>query len=195
MPISIALEIPSKLPDNAVIRRWFAEPLRMLLISSRTFCPNNKGFPVLSKAHQVLLTKYMRLRPTPYILLTDIDTPSATGFPSKLRNEPLAYLIYIRHLQKNQPPHSTVERFGSGYQDYLQAPLQPLADNLESITYEVFEKDPVKYNQYEKAIKLALDHRKLGEEMLVTPSITPSLQKLWAASGITHPAPLPLRSE
>jgi hypothetical protein len=143
----------------------------MLLISSRTFCPNNKGFPVLSKPHQALLTKYMRLRPTPYILLTDIDTPPVTqvaGFPSKLRHDPLAYLIYIRHLQKNQPSPSTVERFGSGYQDYLQAPLQPLADNLESITYEVFEKDPVKYNQYEKAIKLALEHRKLGDEMLVT---------------------------
>ena len=30
-----------------------------------------------------------------------------------------------------------------------QAPLQPLQDNLESQTYEVFEKDPVKYAQYE----------------------------------------------
>jgi protein arginine N-methyltransferase 5 len=149
----------------------------MLIISSHTFCPNNKGFPVLSRPHQALLTKYMRLRPTPYILLTEIDTPPMrqnAEQPSKMRHEPLANLIYIRHLQKNQPIQSTVEKFGSGYQDYLQAPLQPLADNLESITYEVFEKDPVKYNQYEKAIKLALDHRKFGEEMLV-PSLTGSL--------------------
>lgn len=28
--------------------------------------------------------------------------------------------------------------------------LQPLMDNLESQTYEVFEKDPVKYSQYQK---------------------------------------------
>jgi protein arginine N-methyltransferase 5 len=70
-------------------------------------------------------------------------------------------------LQKNQPTQSTVEKFGSGYQDYLQAPLQPLADNLESITYEVFEKDPVKYQQYETAIRLALEDRNLGEEMFV----------------------------
>lgn len=28
--------------------------------------------------------------------------------------------------------------------------LQPLMDNLESGTYEVFEKDPVKYSQYQK---------------------------------------------
>jgi protein arginine N-methyltransferase 5 len=35
-------------------------------------------------------------------------------------------------------------------------PLQPLADNLESITYEVFEKDPIKYEWYERAISHAL---------------------------------------
>ena len=46
--------------------------------------------------------------------------------------------------------------FARGYEDYLQCPLQPLMDNLESQTYEVFEKDPVKYSQYEKAITKAL---------------------------------------
>lgn len=45
-------------------------------------------------------------------------------------------------------------------QDYLQAPLQPLADNLESQTYEAFEKDPIKYAQYEKAIVKALQAEK-----------------------------------
>jgi protein arginine N-methyltransferase 5 len=61
-----------------------------------------------------------------------------------------------QYLQKHQPPKSQIERFGAGYQDYLQAPLQPLADNLESITYEVFEKDPIKYEWYERAIAHAL---------------------------------------
>lgn len=46
--------------------------------------------------------------------------------------------------------------FARGYEDYLQCPLQPLMDNLESQTYEVFEKDPVKYSQYEKAMHLAI---------------------------------------
>ena len=32
-------------------------------------------------------------------------------------------------------------------------------DNLESGTYEVFEKDPVKYSEYQKAIHLALIER------------------------------------
>jgi len=65
-----------------------------------------------------------------------------------------------------------MERFGQGYQDYLQSPLQPLTDNLESITYEVFEKDPVKYEWYERAIALALkdlrdEHLGEGREILV----------------------------
>jgi protein arginine N-methyltransferase 5 len=67
-----------------------------------------------------------------------------------------AHLIYIRYLQRNQPVRTAIEKFGSGYQDYLQAPLQPLTDNLESVTYEVFEKDPVKYDWYERAIAQAL---------------------------------------
>ena len=73
-----------------------------------------------------------------------------------LRDDPTPHLSYIRYLQRNQPPKSTIERFGVGYQDHLQAPLQPLTDDLESITYEVFEKDPVKYEWYERAIMHAL---------------------------------------
>jgi len=86
--------------------------------------------------------------------------PTVLAGLTKRRDDPESYLLYVRHLHKNMPPPTTVERFGAGYQDYLQAPLQPLADNLESITYEVFEKDPVKYDQYEKAIQLALEDRK-----------------------------------
>ncbi|EON61233.1 hypothetical protein W97_00446 [Coniosporium apollinis CBS 100218] len=74
----------------------------------------------------------------------------------KTKNDPTPHLSYIRYLQRNQPPKSLIERFGSGYQDYLQSPLQPLTDNLESITYEVFEKDPIKYEWYERAIAQAL---------------------------------------
>jgi protein arginine N-methyltransferase 5 len=48
------------------------------------------------------------------------------------------------------PPLSEQEQFEAPYFDFLQVPLQPLQDNLESRTYEVFERDPVKYVQYEK---------------------------------------------
>lgn len=37
-----------------------------------------------------------------------------------------------------------------------QSPLQPLQDNLESQTYEVFERDATKYSTYEEAVYRAL---------------------------------------
>jgi protein arginine N-methyltransferase 5 len=78
------------------------------------------------------------------------------GKPSSSSNDPTPHLSYLRYIQRNQPPKSQLERFGGGFQDYLQSPLQPLTDNLESITYEVFEKDPIKYAWYERAIAQAL---------------------------------------
>lgn len=60
---------------------------------------------------------------------------------------------FIQGCQESGP----VERYARGYEDYLQCPLQPLMDNLESQTYEVFEKDPVKYTQYQTAIYQAIN--------------------------------------
>lgn len=90
---------------------------------------------------------------------TPAEATEASKDPQKSKSkpkDPAAHLIYMRYLQRNQPPRTAIEKFGSGYQDYLQAPLQPLTDNLESVTYEVFEKDPVKYDWYERAIAGAL---------------------------------------
>ena len=166
-----------------VQKRWFAEPLRLLTLPASIFLANQSGYPVLSKAHQLLLFRYMRLRFSPWIILADVGsleetnhaasnagvvgasnspTPAesaalqaaATG--KKVFRDPAPHLNYVRHLQRNQPPRSVLERFATGYQEYLQAPLQPLTDNLESVTYEVFEKDPVKYEWYERAITEAL---------------------------------------
>ena len=57
---------------------------------------------------------------------------------------------------KVNPDSDALKDFARGYEDFLQCPLQPLMDNLESQTYEVFEKDPVKYSEYEKAMVQAL---------------------------------------
>lgn len=150
---------------------------------------------MLSKPHQALIARYMRLRVPPWILLCDVgpipglDNPdsiftiadgslspsaaadattgsSASPTPSealkqtkrqsKKFHDPTPHLSYIRNLQRRQPPRTIIERFGAGFQDYLQSPLQPLTDNLESNVYEVFEKDPVKYDWYERAIARAL---------------------------------------
>ncbi len=189
----VALSIPHLLPPLSAQSRWHSEPLRILQIDKKTFFENTKGYPVFTEYHRALLTRYMRIRQPPWLLLCNvgpipgveapkippiIDT-SVTGEnnpdtaedpplptpaeaseiprrPSQKAKGPTAHLNYLRDLQHHQPPRTNLERFGAGYQDYLQAPLQPLADNLESITYEVFEKDPIKYNQYQLAIQRAL---------------------------------------
>lgn len=69
---------------------------------------------------------------------------------------PLAYAQYIRHTHRKASPLDPVEQYAQGYMDHLQQPLQPLMDNLEGETYEGFEKDPIKYRQYEEAVYQAL---------------------------------------
>lgn len=55
------------------------------------------------------------------------------------------------------------ERAEVTYRNYLQSPLQPLADNLESATYETFENDSIKYEIYEDGLyKAFLDKKKYG---------------------------------
>jgi len=55
---------------------------------------------------------------------------------------------------------SQCDAFGHTHKDCLQAQLQPLSDNLESETYEIFEQDPVKYANYQEAVLRFLKHRK-----------------------------------
>jgi len=153
--------------------RWFSEPVRTINFSQSSFLMDEKGYPSLPKATRTFLGNMMRLKVPPWLILWDVGpiqeenqsleggpTPSEAAEPhnkTHLRNEPsIKCLDHIRDLQNQQPQASEIERYGSGYQDYLQVPLQPLTDNLESMTYEVFEKDPVKYNLYEAAIERAL---------------------------------------
>ncbi|KAJ5106989.1 hypothetical protein N7456_003664 [Penicillium angulare] len=174
----VALAMPKQLPPLYVQSRWHSEPVHLLTIDASSFLKNQKGYPVLSKAHQALIAKLMRLRTPPWILLCNVgpipgldgseesETSRLSGsdYPSlsqgaagnKKHIDLTPHLSYIRNLQQRQPPRTPIERFGTGYQDYLQAPLQPLTVNLESITYEVFEKDPIKYEWYERAITKAL---------------------------------------
>ncbi|PWY84906.1 protein methyltransferase RmtC [Aspergillus heteromorphus CBS 117.55] len=169
----VALSMPRHLPPMSVQSRWYSEPVHLLALDATTFIKNQKGYPVLAKTHQALISRFMRLRTAPWLLICDLDSipgaeakessvntadyPSLTqAAVSKKHYDPTPHLSYVRNLQQRQPSRSAMERFGVGYQDYLQAPLQPLTVNLESITYEVFEKDPIKYQWYERAIAKAL---------------------------------------
>lgn len=156
----IALEVPRLLPSELIRSRWYSEPIKVVQLPTTTFVDNASGNPALSKAHQALLTRYMRIQVAPWVLLSSpgyyTPHPNASPVAHSHFSAMDHHLEYMRFLQRNQPPLSQLDRFAHGYQDYLQSPLQPLTDNLESITYEVFEKDPIKYEWYEKAVALAL---------------------------------------
>ncbi|KTW28827.1 hypothetical protein T552_01456 [Pneumocystis carinii B80] len=154
----LAFEIGNKLPELTTIAHWFAEPIGLLIIHSSIFVSNSDGDLVLPQDHQTFYTKIAKFKPNVLLRISD---------DISLSNDFSVYYQYLRHLE-NISPITAIERFANGYQDYLQIPLQPLADNLESITYEVFEKDHVKYDQYELSIRLALmDRSKLNEPIYI----------------------------
>ncbi|KAM0284528.1 hypothetical protein ACHAQH_001894 [Verticillium albo-atrum] len=176
MRLFVALRIPKVLPEREVQEKWFAEPLHYLTLRPETFKKNASGHPALPRTHQDLLFSYMRLKNAPWLLLVDTGPDLATldaeaklaaqaDFPALGENTPKqtepksfrAYIEYLKWLEFQQPPLNYIERTTlTSFQDWLQSPLQPLSDNLESATYEIFEGDPVKYNQYEEAIAEAL---------------------------------------
>ncbi|KIV87234.1 hypothetical protein PV11_02792 [Exophiala sideris] len=171
--LCVALSIPKLLPPTPIQSRWYSEPVRVITLDAQVFAKNTKLYPVLPRAHQAFISRFVSLRSPPWFLLCNVgpipattnSTNGANGttFPTIAEaaenphiKDPTPHLSYMRNLQSKQPVPTALDRFGAGYQDYLQAPLQPLTVNLESITYEVFEKDPIKYAWYERAIARAL---------------------------------------
>ncbi|PHH53704.1 Protein arginine N-methyltransferase 5 [Ceratocystis fimbriata CBS 114723] len=173
----VGVRMPKVMAEKELQTRWFAEPLNFISMSPEIFQANKAGFPSLPKHHQELIFSYMRLKTTPWVLLCDIDLDLSAGDPGDAlsKNEfptladsvqkadqrkPAAgssYISYMQWLESQQNPYSNLENSTFiSFQDWLQSPLQPLSDNLESATYEVFEGDPVKYNQYEAALVEAL---------------------------------------
>jgi len=87
------------------------------------------------------------------------------------------YLQYLRHLRSKKDVCQVLDTEESkmelNYLDHLQSALQPLGDNLEYSTYETFERDPVKYERYRRAVELALiDKKRSGELRKDSDSIT-----------------------
>ena len=156
----------------ALQTRWFAEPLHYLTFGPVAFQENRAGYPSLSKHHQELINMYMRLKNAPWMLVHDVgpspqefEEASGLDFPSLAEAhsgaaalpQPNTYVSYLRYLERRQEPLTHLEASTlTSFQDWLQSPLQPLSDNLESSTYEMFEGDPVKYDQYENAITAAM---------------------------------------
>lgn len=141
-----------------LLHKAIGSNVKALCFPTSIFLTNKRGYPALSKTHQLLLTEVLRrIGRTVRILLAG---PSNHKVGDCGKTFCLPYLQYIQHLRKRaeiaealDTKEATLEE---PYLDQLQRPLQPLADQLEFQTYETFEKDPVKYMQYQKATFFAL---------------------------------------
>lgn len=132
--------------------------LKALLFPTNIFLTNRRGYPALSKTHQLIFTEVLRrLGRTVRVLL---EGPSRHSIGQVGKTACVPYLQYLQHLRAREEVAKLLDTKESSleepYLDQLQRPLQPLADQLEFQTYETFEKDPIKYMQYQKAIFLAL---------------------------------------
>ncbi|KAJ8600933.1 hypothetical protein CTAYLR_005056 [Chrysophaeum taylorii] len=147
LALCVALEIGIEPPSRDAARRWRGEPIKAVFVPAEVFVFNEAGFPVLPKSHQALLSSLAALaepRETRFVL---------SGRPRHARGR-VVYAQYLNHLlTTRREPLTQVEELELPYRDYLQAPLQPLADDLEAQTYETFERDPVKYERYQTAIE------------------------------------------
>ncbi|GAA5855509.1 hypothetical protein JCM8547_007863 [Rhodosporidiobolus lusitaniae] len=149
--LTLTLDLTNQLPPARSLGRWSAEPIKHIFLPCSTFIPNAKAYPVLSKSMQAFLKSIFKFRPTFIISGTHRHLHSSGG--------PHAYAQYVRYLHRKSSELAPVEEYAQGYMDHLQQPLQPLMDNLEGETYEGFEKDPIKYRQYEEAVYRALCDR------------------------------------
>lgn len=164
--LTLTLDLAPPLPKTiGVLSKWAAESIRNIILPSSTFIANSKGYPVLPKPTQTFIRDCMIHYPN--VILSDVKS----GLHS--RGGEAAYLQYVRHLEKTSPAvqavhtQGTVENFAHGYQDFLQAPLQPLMDNLQSVTYQTFEQDPVKYRHYEEAMYRAIVEWPVNQQPIV----------------------------
>jgi len=140
--IKLALEIGAELPSDEELDRWLGEPVAALIIQSNIFITNKKGYPMLSKPHQEFIKKMFNIG-------CQIVISGQSGIKQQFN-----YLGYLYQNTSSLTPYSS--DFISGFEDYLQTPLQPLKHNLQSYVYETFEQDPIKYYEYQRAISKAL---------------------------------------
>lgn len=136
----LALELNGDPPDQERVNRWLGEPVVMLILPTSIFLTNSSKYPVLSKAYQNFIAQ--------------LNFKMAGNFSFLIRGNNLHghlkhYVQYLNHMKSSALFVDKISKFTRGYEDVLQIPLQPLKDNLDSLVYEVFETDDIKYQQYE----------------------------------------------
>lgn len=146
--VYLALELSTDLPDQQELNRWLGEPIKAVIMHTSIFLTNKVGHPVLSRPHQMFVNK-----------LLDLDACIFISGESTQNVKP--YFEYLSFIHENNK-FNKLYSYSYAYEDLLQVPLQPLINDLDNNVYAVFEQDPIKYQQYEKAITKALSDKAKG---------------------------------
>mmetsp|Transcript_41063 Transcript_41063/g.39565 ORF Transcript_41063/g.39565 Transcript_41063/m.39565 type:complete len:191 (+) Transcript_41063:467-1039(+) len=148
----VLIELDSEVPNwEKFMKRWLSEQVVGLLLDVSIFVENNKHNPVLPKAHQSICKEFMKNN-VRFVLRGKHPNDNLEG-----------HYQYLCFLFRNHDKLDEEQKQEVSFRNYLQFPLQPLADNLESSTYEIFENDVIKYQIYEEALYEAfLDKKQYG---------------------------------
>ncbi|QDZ24425.1 protein arginine N-methyltransferase [Chloropicon primus] len=158
--VRLALVLGEDLPEPSDLDVWTGEPVRSAIVPVSAFKFNAKGYPTLPKGHQNFLRRLFRMGVQ--VIVRDDALGHRLGADAiksaqDPENNPLrVYWEYLSFLFRGMEQPTENEAAELDYRDYLQSPLQPLQDHLESATYEVFERDQTKYTTYEEAVYRAL---------------------------------------
>ncbi|EDO05673.1 PRMT5 arginine-N-methyltransferase family protein [Babesia bovis T2Bo] len=156
--------------NTEYLERWIAEPLAAVIIRESLF---KKHGDVVSLDPSII-------KSLKFLLMYDVKIMLSGSFDfhllreaSELRSNDSLELLSLKDLDvppmpngitvkeaigtikaiyAAMPPLTEAEKFKQGFYDVLQEPLQPVRDNLETATYENFERCTRKYAQYEAAI-------------------------------------------
>ena len=99
--IGISLELSEDLPSSEVVARWCGEPVKSVIIPTSIFMTNKRGFPVLSRAHQVFIKRMFSL-----------EAQMVISGSNKHTDKPIkCYQQYLDHVWQQQDPPDMAGQF------------------------------------------------------------------------------------
>lgn len=158
--VGVALELPAESGPAAkaavaALPRWAAEPVVAACLPPGAMCQSRSSDHLAMCLSLFAQGVQLVLRPASQPGRDLGGPPTAEAQKTSLAEQQQ----FLAGLFSTLPQESQQEALEAEYRDYLQAPLQPLQDNLESGTYETFERDRAKYDAYEAAVARALQDR------------------------------------
>ncbi|GMT20562.1 hypothetical protein PFISCL1PPCAC_11859 [Pristionchus fissidentatus] len=153
--IKLLENLDDEFVEAQALQRWQAEPISMFTMETNVFTTNDRtGGADLGPAHTALLEK---------LWTSEAMSAGVRGPLRDARGARMQYAQAIRSIigplwlnKKLSKKPNFLDLAEVNYQDVIQKPLQPLADNLQSGVYNTFEADTPKYKFYGEAIELAL---------------------------------------